>query len=150
MLQIDRIPKEYVLQRYTNLARQDVVFSRDDKKMKGKNGETQSYRQKTMLKSTIKIINKASMSKAGHDKYLDVMGELMELLEHVEPDIGVDESCETSDVEGDLVGMLCLFQNTVIGPIADVCVIQDEGVPDGDLRKDNLRKRRDASSSDVG
>ncbi|WVZ84959.1 hypothetical protein U9M48_031925, partial [Paspalum notatum var. saurae] len=102
VLQIDRIPKEYVLQRYTNLARQDVVFSRDDKKMKGKDGETQSYRQKTMLKSTMKVMNKASMSKAGHNKYLDVMGELMELLERVEPDIGVDESCETSDVEGDL------------------------------------------------
>ncbi|WVZ84919.1 hypothetical protein U9M48_031888 [Paspalum notatum var. saurae] len=55
-----------------------------------------------MLKSTMKEINKASMSKASHDKYLDVIGELMELLEHVEPDIGVDESCETSDVEGDL------------------------------------------------
>ncbi|WVZ63333.1 hypothetical protein U9M48_012973 [Paspalum notatum var. saurae] len=128
ILQIDRIPKEYVLQRYTNSARHDVVFSRDDKKLKGKDGETQSYRQKTMLKSTMKVINKTSMSKAGHDKYLDVMGELMELLERVEPDIGVDESCETSDVEGDL----------------------DEGVPVGDLREDSLRKRRDASSSDAG
>ncbi|WVZ53049.1 hypothetical protein U9M48_004040 [Paspalum notatum var. saurae] len=56
------------------------------------------------------------------------MGELMEFLERVEPDIGVDESCETSDVDGDL----------------------DEGVPDGDLQEDNLRKRRDASSSDAG
>ncbi|WVZ84918.1 hypothetical protein U9M48_031888 [Paspalum notatum var. saurae] len=81
-----------------------------------------------MLKSTMKEINKASMSKASHDKYLDVIGELMELLEHVEPDIGVDESCETSDVEGDL----------------------DEGVLVGDLREDILRKRRHASSSDAG
>ncbi|WVZ83808.1 hypothetical protein U9M48_030908 [Paspalum notatum var. saurae] len=100
VLQIDRIPKKYVLQRYTNLARQDVIFSRDDKKIKGKDGETQSYRQKTMLKSTMKIINKASMSKAGHDKYLDVMGELMELLEHVEPDIG-DEGVPDGDLRED-------------------------------------------------
>ncbi|WVZ79932.1 hypothetical protein U9M48_027454 [Paspalum notatum var. saurae] len=95
ILQIDRIPKEYVLQRYTNSARQDVVFSRDDKKLKGKDGETKSNRQKTMLKRTMKVINKASMSKAGHNKYLDVMDELIELLERVEPDIGVDESCKT-------------------------------------------------------
>ncbi|WVZ93382.1 hypothetical protein U9M48_039365 [Paspalum notatum var. saurae] len=99
ILQIDKIPKEYILQRYTNLARQDVGFSRDDKKSKGKDGETKSYRQKTMLKNTMKIINKASMSKAGHDKYLDVMHELNELLDRVEPDIGGYESCIDSDGE---------------------------------------------------
>ncbi|WVZ52494.1 hypothetical protein U9M48_003548, partial [Paspalum notatum var. saurae] len=86
ILQIDKIPKEYILQRYTNSARQDVGFSRDDKKSKGKDGETKSYRQKTMLKNTMKVINKASMSNVGLDKYLDVMHELNRLLDCVEPD----------------------------------------------------------------
>ncbi|WVZ75685.1 hypothetical protein U9M48_023720, partial [Paspalum notatum var. saurae] len=114
-------PKEYILQRYTHSARQDVGFSRDDKKSKGKDSETKSYRQKTMLKNIMKVINKASMSKAGHDKYLDVMHELNELLDHGEPDIGVYESCIDSDGEDN----------------------QDEGVPSGD----NLRTRRDPSNS---
>ncbi|XP_035820957.1 protein FAR1-RELATED SEQUENCE 5-like [Zea mays] len=35
-LQIDRIPSEYILQRYTYSAIQDVTFSRDDKNLKGK------------------------------------------------------------------------------------------------------------------
>ncbi|WVZ52519.1 LOW QUALITY PROTEIN: hypothetical protein U9M48_003567, partial [Paspalum notatum var. saurae] len=86
ILQIDKIPKKYILQRYTNSARQDVGFSRDDKKSKGKDGETKSYRQKTMLKNTMKVINKASMSNVGLDKYLDVMHELNRLLDCVEPD----------------------------------------------------------------
>ena len=106
ILQIDKIPKEYILQRYTHSARQDVGFSRDDKKSKGKDGETKSYRQKTMLKNTMKVINKASMSKAGHDKYLDVMHELNELLDRVEPDIGVYESCIDSDGEDNQVRQL--------------------------------------------
>jgi hypothetical protein len=49
-IQLERIPKEYILQRYTYSARQDVVFSRDDRKMSGKDGETKSYRQKCCLK----------------------------------------------------------------------------------------------------
>jgi hypothetical protein len=49
-LQIERIPKEYILQIYTNSARQDVPFSRDDRNLKGKDGETKSYRQKMLLK----------------------------------------------------------------------------------------------------
>ncbi|WVZ89640.1 hypothetical protein U9M48_036019, partial [Paspalum notatum var. saurae] len=99
ILQIDKISKEYILQRYTNSARQDVGFSRDDKKSKGKDGETKSYRQKTMLKNTMKVINKAIMSKAGHDKYLNVMHELNRLLDRVEVDIGGYESCIDSDGE---------------------------------------------------
>ena len=43
-IKLERIPKEYVLQRYTYSARQDVIFSRDDRKMNGKDGETKSYR----------------------------------------------------------------------------------------------------------
>jgi hypothetical protein len=49
-LQTERIPKEYILQRYTYSARQDVPFLRDDRNLKGKDGETKSYRQKMLLK----------------------------------------------------------------------------------------------------
>jgi hypothetical protein len=52
-LQIDRIPSEYNLQRYTYSAIQDVTFSRDDKNLKGKDGETKSYRQKMFLKKAM-------------------------------------------------------------------------------------------------
>jgi hypothetical protein len=43
-IQLERIPKEYVLQCYTYSARQDVIFSRDDRKLNGKDGETKSYK----------------------------------------------------------------------------------------------------------
>ena len=65
-LQIDRIPSEYILQRYTYSAIQDVTFSRDDKNLKGKDGETKSYRQKMLLKKSMKVVHHASLSKAGH------------------------------------------------------------------------------------
>ena len=47
-IQLERIPKEYILQRYTYSAKQDVEFSSDDRKMSGKDGETKSYRQKNV------------------------------------------------------------------------------------------------------
>jgi hypothetical protein len=46
-LQIERIPKEYILQRYTYSA---IPFSRDGRNLKGKDGETKSYIQKMLLK----------------------------------------------------------------------------------------------------
>jgi hypothetical protein len=49
-IQLERIPKEHVLQRYTYSARKNVIFSRDDRKLNGKDGETKSYRQKMLLK----------------------------------------------------------------------------------------------------
>ncbi|WVZ63324.1 hypothetical protein U9M48_012965 [Paspalum notatum var. saurae] len=105
ILQIDKIPKEFNLQRYTNSARQD--------RSKGKDGETKSYRQKTMLKNIMKIINKAGMSKAGHDKYLDVMHELNGLLDRVEPDIGGYESCIDSDEEDNQCNEVVLIEDGV-------------------------------------
>eukprot|EP00267_Zea_mays_P056626 XP_023156662.1 protein FAR1-RELATED SEQUENCE 5-like [Zea mays] len=97
-LQIDRIPSEYILQRYTYSAIQDVTFSRDDKNLKGKDGETKSYRQKMLLKKSMKVVHHASLSKAGYDRALEMMDELLLLLSRLEPDIEGDDS--TSDGEG--------------------------------------------------
>jgi hypothetical protein len=98
-LQIDRIPPEYILQRYTYSAIQDVTFSRDDKNLKGKGGETKSYRQKMLLKKAMKVVHHASLSRAGwHDRALEMMDELLLLLSRLEPDIEGDDS--TSDGEG--------------------------------------------------
>jgi hypothetical protein len=105
-IQLERIPKKYILQHYTYSARQDVVFSRDDRKMSGKDGETKSYRQKTLLKKAMKVVNHASMSKAGSDKALDIMDELLELLGHLEPDIGCDDVGGASTGEANHVGVV--------------------------------------------
>jgi hypothetical protein len=99
-LQIERIPKEYILQRYTYSTRQDVPFSRDDRNLKGKDGETKSYRQKTLLKKAMKVVHHASLSKAGNDRALAVMDELLEVLSRLETDIGVEETCGTSGGDG--------------------------------------------------
>jgi hypothetical protein len=102
-IQVERIPKEYVVHRYTYSDRQDVIFSRDDRKLNGKDGETKSYRQKMLLKKAMKVVNHASMSKAGSDKALDTMDELLEMLGCLEPDIGCDDAGGASTREGNHV-----------------------------------------------
>jgi hypothetical protein len=97
-LQIDCIPTKYILQRYTYSAIQDVTFSRDDKNLKGKDGETKSYRQKMLLKKAMKVVHHASLSRAGHDRALKMMDELLLLLSRLKPNIEGDDS--TTDGEG--------------------------------------------------
>ena len=85
------------MQRYTTSARHDLVFSRYDRKKKGQDGETRSYRQKMVMKKMMKVANIANMLKAGSDKTLEVMDQLLEMLSRVEPDIGGDENHAASD-----------------------------------------------------
>jgi hypothetical protein len=109
-LQIERIPSEYILQRYTYSAHQDVAFSRDDRNLKGKDGETRSYRQKMLLKKAMKVVHHASLSKTGNDKALEMMNELLGLLMRVEPDIGTGESCGTSAGDDIQVCTSCYYE----------------------------------------
>jgi hypothetical protein len=51
-----------------------------------------------LLKKSMKVVHHASLSKAGHDRVLEMMDELLLLLSRLEPDIEGDES--TSDGEG--------------------------------------------------
>jgi hypothetical protein len=113
-LQIERILSEYILQRYTYSARQDVAFSRDDRNLKGKDGETRSYRQKMLLKKAMKVVHHASLSKAGNGKALEMMDELLGLLMRVEPDIGTRESCGTSAGDDIQVRTSCYYEYTII------------------------------------
>ena len=113
-LQIERIPSEYILQRYTYSARQDVVFSRDDRNLKRKDGETRSYRQKMLLKKAMKVVHHASLSKAGNDRALEMMDELLGLLMRVEPDIGTSESCGTSVGDDIQVRTSCYYEYTIM------------------------------------
>jgi hypothetical protein len=83
-----------------------VIFSRDDRKLNGKDGETKSYRHKMLLKKAMKVVNHASMSKAGSDKALDAMDELLEMLGRLEPDIGCDDAGGASTREGNHVGVV--------------------------------------------
>jgi hypothetical protein len=99
-LQIERIPKDYILQRYTYSARQDVPFSRDDRNLKGKDGETKSYKQKMLLKKAMKVVHHSSLSKVRNDRALAAMDKLLEVLSHLETDIGGEETCGTSGGDG--------------------------------------------------
>ncbi|WVZ89459.1 hypothetical protein U9M48_035862 [Paspalum notatum var. saurae] len=123
-------------------------FSRDDKKSKGKDGETKSYRQKTMLKNTMKVINKASMSKAGHDKYLDVMHELNKLLDRVEPDIGGYESCIDSDGEDNHCNEVVLIEDRAryLKEAVPVTNMQQDGNINGGARHETRGQQNNAVS----
>jgi hypothetical protein len=74
-------------------------------------GETKSYRQKMLLKKAMEVVNHTSMSKAGSDKALDTMDELLELLGRLEPDIGCDDVGGASTGNGNYV---CVVLYTII------------------------------------
>jgi hypothetical protein len=67
-----------------------------DRNLKGKDGETRSYRQNMLLKNAMKVVHHASLSKARNDRAIEMMDELLGLLMCLEPDIGTGESCGTS------------------------------------------------------
>jgi hypothetical protein len=82
--------------------------------MKGKDGETRSYRQKMLLKKAMKVVHHASLSKAGNDKALEMMDGLLGLLMRVEPDIGTGESCGTSAGDDIQVHTSCYYESCII------------------------------------
>jgi hypothetical protein len=51
-----------------------------------------------LLKKAMKVVHHASLSRARHDRALEMMDELLLLLSRLEPDIEGDDS--TSDGEG--------------------------------------------------
>jgi hypothetical protein len=91
-----------------------VAFSRDDRNLKGKDGETRSYRQKMLLKKAMKVVHHASLSKGGNDKALEMMNELLGLLMLVELDICTSESCGTSAGDDIQVRTSCYYEYTII------------------------------------
>jgi hypothetical protein len=48
----------------------------------------------------MKVVHHASLSKAGNDRALAVMDELLEVLSRLETDIEVEETCGTSGGDG--------------------------------------------------
>jgi hypothetical protein len=68
--------------------------------LKGKDGETKSYSQKLLLKKAMNVVHHASLSKAGNDRALGAMDELLEVLSRLEKDIGGEETCGTSGGDG--------------------------------------------------
>jgi hypothetical protein len=109
-LQVEKIPSKYILQRYTVSSRKDVPFERIDKRFRGKDGVTKSYRHKMLLTKTMKVVRQSCMSKAGYDKAMDVLDELDVVLCRLEPDIGCNESTDVSDYEEDKVIIFQLFK----------------------------------------
>ena len=77
-----------------------MTFSRDDRNLKGNDGETKSYRHNMLLKKAMKVVHHASLSKAGNDRALAAMDELLEVLSRSEIDIGVEETSGTSGGDG--------------------------------------------------
>jgi hypothetical protein len=96
---LEKIPTKYILRRYTRNARQELPFDRTDKKLVGKDGETKAYRTKMLLLKSMAVVRHGSMSKVGFERAIEVLTQLVELLSTIEPNIGGDGSCVTSDVE---------------------------------------------------
>jgi hypothetical protein len=86
-----------------------VTFSRDDRNLKGKDGETKSYRHNMLLKKAMKVVHHASLPKAGNDRTLAAMDELLEVLSCLDTDIRGDETCGISDGDGIHVCVVCYY-----------------------------------------
>jgi hypothetical protein len=63
-----------------------------------------------LLKKAMKVVHHASLSKAGNDRALEMMDELLGLLMRVEPDIGTRESCGTSGGDDIQVRTSCYYE----------------------------------------
>jgi hypothetical protein len=62
-----------------------------------------------LLKKAMKVVHHASLSKAGNDRALEMMDELLGLLMRVEPDIGTGESCGTGGGDDIQVRASCYY-----------------------------------------
>ncbi|WVZ98225.1 hypothetical protein U9M48_043692, partial [Paspalum notatum var. saurae] len=96
-LQIERIPKEYVMKRYTTNAKVDVLFHRDDRKMQGKDGETALGRWNVVMLKTMKVITLSGISEARKNMALIVLDKLIEDMERAAPDTNGEENCVNND-----------------------------------------------------
>ncbi|WVZ76157.1 hypothetical protein U9M48_024155 [Paspalum notatum var. saurae] len=96
-LQIEKIPKDYVMQRYTTSAKVDVLFEREDRKMQGKDGETALGRRNVVMLKTMKVVTISRLSDARKNMPLVVLDKLIEDMERVEPDIKCEENCINTD-----------------------------------------------------
>jgi hypothetical protein len=93
-MQVEKILKKCIMQRYTLSARQDVPFERMDITFKGRDGVTRSYRQEMLLTKIMKVFRYASMSKARSDRAVEVLDDLVNVLSCLEPDIVSDDYCD--------------------------------------------------------
>ncbi|WVZ84433.1 hypothetical protein U9M48_031466 [Paspalum notatum var. saurae] len=96
-LQIEKIPKDYVMQRYTTSAKVDVLFEREDRKMQGKDGETALGRRNVVMLKTMKVVTLSRLLDARKNMALVVLDKLIEDMEQVEPDINCEENCINTD-----------------------------------------------------
>jgi hypothetical protein len=95
---LEKIRSKYILRSYTKNACQELPFDRTDTKLVGKDGETKAYKTKILLSKSMAIVRQGSMSKAGFERAIEILTQLVDL-STIEPDIGGGESCVTSDVE---------------------------------------------------
>lgn len=87
-IQIDKIPADYILKRYTRYAKSEVGFNRHDKALVGEDGITQMYRTKNLGKKAMAAVRFGSMSRSACERTEYVLDKLVEETSIMEPDVG--------------------------------------------------------------
>ena len=87
-VQVEKIPCEYIFKRYTRFARREVDFDTSDRLLTGQDGNTQSYRTKTLIPKAMKAVRSGSKSNAAYRRLLDVLEDVTKEIENIPPDIG--------------------------------------------------------------
>ncbi|KAL6850343.1 hypothetical protein ACP4OV_020970 [Aristida adscensionis] len=87
-LQVEKIPEQYVLKRYTRFAHGELPFDRSDQLLVGSDGDTQSCRTKMLLTKAMPVVCAGSMSNAAYIKAIDALCAVFHDIESIPPDIG--------------------------------------------------------------
>lgn len=89
-VQVEKIPHQYIRKRYTRNARREKDFDTSDKLVTGEDGNTQSYRIKTLIPKAMKAVRSGSMSNAAYRRLLEVLEDVTKEIDKITPDIGAE------------------------------------------------------------
>src|ERR1043165_7670779 len=69
-LRVDKVPKEYILKRYTRNARQNATFDRRDYKQTAPDGSSMFYRRRLLVETSMDLSNRGVKSDRGFNRAL--------------------------------------------------------------------------------
>ena len=86
-LRLDKIPEEYILQRYTKNAVKDPSFNRRDYRASDTNGTSLEYRQTILYNEAMKMVNKGCSSDQMFDMALSALRDVNTRMDSDEIDV---------------------------------------------------------------
>src|ERR1041385_8892974 len=103
-LWVDKIPKEYILKRYTRNARQNATFDRRDYKKTAPDGSSMFCCRRLLLETTMDLSNRGVKSDSGFNRALYGMRALIEEVDVLNEEEAENNKNERSEEKEDEIG----------------------------------------------